>query len=200
MKKFALMLALFCGLLFCGACAAPEATPEPQPEVKTEAPAPEEKPVEKAPEVAPEEVPEVEEEAPAEPVLPEGDVVLGGQGLFLGKAVTSETLEALGEPVETMEAPSCHFDGMDTIYYYDDFALYTYLDGEDNVLYLAELSTANVATTQGATVGMAKDDLLATMGNSYEELGLLYSYDFGTYTLDFSFDDQDCVSLIEYVG
>lgn len=122
-----------------------------------------------------------------------------GQEFYLGMVVEEEMLAALGTPADVMEAPSCHFDGSDTIYVYDSFSLYTYLNGAGNILYLIELTGEQAATALGARTGMTHTEIEALYGMGVEGGGAYLTYPLSdTIMLQIGFDG-DTVIWIEYV-
>lgn len=122
-----------------------------------------------------------------------------GQEFYLGMVVEEEILAALGTPGDVLEAPSCHFDGSDTIYVYDSFSLYTYLNGEDSILYLIELTGEQAATALGARTGMTRAEIEALYGMGVEGGGAYLTYTLSdTVMLHIGFDG-DAVIRIEYV-
>lgn len=126
-------------------------------------------------------------------------VTLKGQTVALGDALTDTLSAALGTPTNTTEAVSCHYEGMDTIYEYDGFTLYTYQKEGAQILYSVELLDAAYKTAEGAAVGMSKSAVQALYSDlSCEELAnsLCYTYPNGQ-QLFFHFSD-DAVSCIEY--
>lgn len=138
-------------------------------------------------------VEDVVEEAP----VVEGHMVIDGVALNVGANVTEDLIASLGEPVETMEAPSCHYDGNDTLYIYEDYTLYVYQDGEDNLLYIIELNTDAVATPDGAVVGMTRDEIFDIYGDAYEEFAYVSEFDCGDHIVAVNFDEEGVVSYIE---
>lgn len=122
-----------------------------------------------------------------------------GQKFYLRMVVEEEMLAALGTPVDVMEAPSCHFDGSDTIYVYDSFSLYTYLNGEDNILYLIELTGEQAATALGARMGMTRAEIEALYGKGVEGGGAYLAYPLSDTTVLHIGFNGDVVIWIEYV-
>ncbi|ONI40370.1 hypothetical protein AN639_04985 [Candidatus Epulonipiscium fishelsonii] len=117
--------------------------------------------------------------------------------LNIGDIISEATLLALGTPISTMNAPSCHFEGNDTIYTYTDYTLYTYKEGNDDKLYLIELTTPSIQTQKGAKVGMSMDEITNMYGEG-TMYGLLTSYEIDGVSIDFSFDPEtNMVTLIE---
>ena len=128
-----------------------------------------------------------------------GIFTASGQEFYLGMVVEEEMLAALGTPADVMEAPSCHFDGSDTIYVYDSFSLYTYSNGADNILYLIELTGEQAATALGARTGMTRAEIEALYGIGAEGGGTYRVYSLSNTTvLQIGFDG-DTVIWIEYV-
>lgn len=128
-----------------------------------------------------------------------GIFTASGQEFYLGMVVDEEMLAALGTPMDVMEAPSCHFDGSDTIYVYDSFSLYTYLNGSDNILYLIELTGEKSVTALDARTGMTRAEIEALYGMGVEGEGAYLTYPLSdTTALQIGFD-EDVVIWIEYV-
>lgn len=126
-------------------------------------------------------------------------VSLKGQTVALGDALTDTLSAALGTPANTTEAVSCHYEGMDTIYEYDGFTLYTYQKEGAQIIYSVELLDAAYKTAEGAAVGMTKADVQALYPDlPYEELtnSLCYTYPNGQQL--FFHMDGDTVNCIEY--
>lgn len=127
-----------------------------------------------------------------------GVFTVNGQKLTVGMKVTDSLIRALGSPDDIQEAPSCHFDGNDTIYIFADYSLYTYVAGSSKVLYLIELNSPQVSTAAGAKVGMGLDKVKALYGNAYTQLGSSIRYAVSN-TVNISFTYQNnIVSMIEY--
>ena len=63
-------------------------------------------------------------------------------------------LDALGEPMHYFESPSCAFQGIDRVYTYSGFELYTYTDGDDDTEYIFSVVFMNdgVETREGITL------------------------------------------------
>ena len=124
---------------------------------------------------------------------------LNGQKVVLGTTLTDNLSAALGTPTDTVEAVSCHYEGMDTIYEYDGFTLYTYQKEGAKIIYSIELLDAAYKTAEGAAVGMTKADV-QTLYTAVpcEEIGsgLCYTYPNGQQL--FFHLDGNTVTCIEY--
>ena len=128
-----------------------------------------------------------------------GKITLGGAELSVGMVITEAVVNSVGTPDDIMSAPSCFFDGEDTIYVYEDFSLYTYRDGDKDYLYIIELSTDKNATEFGGKVGMNIADIEELYG--YDSTGTATSkvYKLSENSkLRFTFDETETVTLIEY--
>ena len=128
-----------------------------------------------------------------------GKITLGTAELSVGMVITEDIINKVGTPDDIMSAPSCFFDGEDTIYVYEDFSLYTYRDGDKDYLYIIELSTDKNATEFGGKVGMNIADIEELYG--YDSTGTATSkvYKLGENSkLRFTFDETETVTLIEY--
>ena len=128
-----------------------------------------------------------------------GKITLGTAELKVGMVITDDIINKVGTPDDIMSAPSCFFDGEDTIYVYEDFSLYTYRDGDKDYLYIIELSTDKNATEFGGKVGMDIADIEEMYGFNSTGTATSKVYKLGENSkLRFSFDDSGIVNLIEY--
>ena len=86
----------------------------------------------------------VEEEATesAEPVSDEAAAAREAvqKALKLKNRPVSELYDAIGEPISEDSAPSCAGPGEDVNLYYDGFTVYTYKEGNEQVVYDAEIN------------------------------------------------------------
>lgn len=106
-------------------------------------------------------------------------------------------VEALGEPEEYFEAPSCAGEGIGKLYTYADFEVQTYpVDGKDLVLYVL-LKTDNVATAEGIDLSKSRDDIISTYGDPTKDNGDSLIYEKDGMKLIF-FMDGDSIKNIEY--
>lgn len=128
-----------------------------------------------------------------------GKITLGSAELKVGMVITEDIINRVGTPDDVMSAPSCFFDGEDTIYVYEDFSLYTYRDGDKDYLYIIELSTDKNTTEFGGKIGMDIADVEEIYG--YNSTGTATSkvYKLSENSkLRFSYDESGIVTLIEY--
>ena len=126
------------------------------------------------------------------------EVNINGTQLALGAEFTAAIEETLGELVNEVQAPSCHYDGTDNIYYYDGFTVYTYMEGDKSIVYSVELESASISTPEGAKTGMSLEEVQRLYGEDFEETVTGISYTIGEgMKLNFRASDG-AVTLIEY--
>lgn len=103
--------------------------------------------------------------------------------------------DSLGE-YDYYEAASCGYSGLDKIYTYSTFEIYTYPDGEkDYVLYIDLLEGAK--TNRSIEIGSTLAELTGAYGEGFEKQGQNYIYKLGDKTLSFKVKD-DAVAEVEY--
>lgn len=112
-------------------------------------------------------------------------------------APVTDALDASDKRLNYFEAPSCAFEGVDKIFYYTGFEIYTYpVDGVD---YISSISLVDdsVSTKKGIYLGVGLDKIVEAYGNDYvQELGQ-YTYTQGKYSLSFLIE-EDVVVAITY--
>ncbi|MGN1479923.1 MAG: hypothetical protein ACI4XH_09160 [Acutalibacteraceae bacterium] len=126
-----------------------------------------------------------------------GNKKLSPNDLTIGMKVTADTVSSLGTVIDKQSAPSCHFDGNDTIYCYDGFTIYTYADNGVDRLYLVEINDSSVSTAKGACVGMSVSEVKNKYGQPIEETGTSICYNGNNCKIRFS-HNGNTVTLIEY--
>jgi hypothetical protein len=103
----------------------------------------------------------------------------------------------LGEPVSCYEDPSCAAQGIDRIYNYTDFDIYTYADGDVERIRMVVLRTDNVATPEGVDLSASRADVVEAYGEDYTEEKGQIVYEKNGVQLCFILDGEDILS-IEY--
>ena len=126
-------------------------------------------------------------------------VMVGNAKLTLGSAYDDATASALGTPANTQKAVSCHYDGYDTMYYYEGYTIYTYLLEDKNIMYSIEITDASIKTPEGAHVGMTVAEVETIYGTDHTELpnGISYALEGEGAKLNFRVKN-DQVFCIEY--
>lgn len=120
-------------------------------------------------------------------------------GLTLAPDMNSqEFLNVLGEANHYYEVKSCAFEGMDKIYTYSSFEIYTYPNGSDDLISNIFLKDDTVTTKEGVYIGMSLDDAKEKIG----EEGVLESgvctFDGGGDRLRLYVDGSNTITSIEY--
>lgn len=112
-------------------------------------------------------------------------------------AKVAPILKRLGEASDYFEAKSCAFEGLDKIYTYNSFELYTYEMKEVDYVAAVIFLDDSISTKEGIYLGSTLDDVLAVYGDEYtEELGL-YTYELDKAKISFIIEDDE-VTSIEY--
>lgn len=139
-----------------------------------------------APTVAPTEAPtnaptETPTEAPTE--APAGSFAHDDMFFIYGSAQATVLVDAsglvssLGAPSSVEEADGCLSNGNSVKnYYYSGLTVYTYIDGDREVIYEIELSDSSVSTSKGLKTGMTLADAESLYGKNYTQSGNTYCY------------------------
>lgn len=113
-------------------------------------------------------------------------------------ADAAPVVEVLGEPAAYFESESCAFQGLDKVYTYPSFVLYTYpLDGKDYIMSLY-LMDDTVTTAEGAYIGMRMDAVSELYGEPTTTAEGSVTYEKGGCALSFLFDSDGLVNAITY--
>lgn len=108
-------------------------------------------------------------------------------------------VDQLGEPDSYFEEPSCAGQGISKIYTYGGYTLYTYEDGDKDLIERIVLMDDTVATAEGVDLSMKKDDVIEAYGEDYSGTDNTIVYEKGGMKLNFVLKD-DAVISIEYVS
>ena len=144
-------------------------------------------------------------DAPTSPQVngnsPERAYDIKGTSISLNKG-WSNYASVMGAPVDEQQAPSCHYDGMDTIYMYDGYSIYTAMTGDDAIVYYIEITTVDLPTAKGAKVGMTTDEIKNLYGNSpVTNTDKLLKYDLGDkHFIDFLLKDGKAFEIAFYLA
>ena len=103
----------------------------------------------------------------------------------------------IGNANDTFEVPSCAFEGIDKMFYYDDFYITTYPAGEKDFIISITLTGKNAKTPEGVGVGATFEDMINIYGDDYRNNFSLYSYVKGNVELAFLFE-EDILAEINY--
>lgn len=92
---------------------------------------------------------------------------------------------ALGNPSSVTQAPSCHYSGMDNIYTFSGFTVYTYFSGSAEIIYDIEITSASFATAKGVKVGDSADKVKEYYGSPASETDDYIEYTSGSVHMGF---------------
>lgn len=111
--------------------------------------------------------------------------------------VAKPILDALGEPMHYFESPSCAFQGIDRVYTYNGFELYTYTDGDNDTEYVFTVAFMNdgVETNEGITLGNKLEEVISKYGDNYTKEGEKYTYTDTNTTLSFVLEKDEVVDV-----
>ncbi len=86
-------------------------------------------------------------------------------------------ITALGSDYSYYESPSCAYIGLDKVYVYKGFSIYTYPDENavDHVLQVA-LTDDSLSTPEGLIIGDTAEKVVELYGEDYSESGGSYAY------------------------
>lgn len=104
---------------------------------------------------------------------------------------------ALGQWRNYAESPSCATTGLDKIYIYPGFEIYTVPQGEKDMISMIRLYDDTVATEKGIRIGATKEAVIAAYGTPAQTLDTHLKYDAKEMYLQFSLKDG-VVTSIQY--
>lgn len=194
MKRLPLLL---CFVLLLSACASPEPADAPKSTVI----------VSQQPAQTPEEPRELpEEEAPEELEVVGGMVEEQDKYVFLSDGVEIIPKEFyapisanLPSPYETGEAPSCAFEGLDTLYRFEGYDIQCGLIRGEEVITGVFFVDETVSTPEGMKIGMSVEEMIDIYGTDFSEDFSKYTYSDGEVELIFVSEDNEIIS-ISYLG
>ncbi|MBR3778971.1 MAG: hypothetical protein IKL13_04550 [Clostridia bacterium] len=124
-------------------------------------------------------------------------VKLGDTTVTVGETLTAEMKTALGEPVSVEEAPSCHFEGMDTVYRYDGFSIQTYRKEDADAIAVITVESADYPTDKGIKVGDNLDAVMDAYGEADEPTNYYWVYNLtDKVTLTFELDGDKVATIL----
>lgn len=110
----------------------------------------------------------------------------------------ADILAKLGDPVEYFESESCAYQGMDKVYTYNSFIIYTYPDNDADYVLSISLKDDIVSTAEGISIGSDREAVTSAYGEG-EDTGVSLIYTKGNTKLTFIFEN-DKVTSIEYAA
>ena len=110
----------------------------------------------------------------------------------------ADVLAQIGEPIAMFESPSCAFDGVDRIFYFDGFIIDTYPCGDNDYVLSIVITDSSLLTPEGIGLGSSFDNMVAAYGNDYENMLDLFSYIKDGVRLSFLFEGDEIVDITYY--
>jgi len=128
---------------------------------------------------------------------PAQDIYFAPKGVRIEMgAAPAPVLEALGEPKNTFESPSCALKAKDINYNYPGFVLtVTYPEQGEDYITQVQFDNDDYKTPAGITIGSAFEDVLTAYGTDYEEKSGHYYYTQGLSVLHFAIKNDKVAQL-----
>ncbi len=121
----------------------------------------------------------------------------GGKYIAPGDELT-DIIPALGNPVSFEQSESCAYVGMDKVYVYNGFTIFTYPDNGIDYVLMIVFTDDSMATAEGVRVGDSISKVTASYGQGFSEDSGIYTYKRGVSALQFSVIN-DTVRSIQYL-
>jgi len=110
-------------------------------------------------------------------------------------------LQALGSDYQYFESNSCAYQGMDKIYTYTFFTVYTYPNGDKDMISSVEIKSDTVQTPEGIRIGSKEEDVDKKYGTNFALNGATRSYTIGDTTLSINITDGVVTGIVyDYAG
>ena len=121
--------------------------------------------------------PPIESGSDEPPVAIDGYAFSHNSVLVQPTAPADDSRTLLDQALETGEAPSCAFEGLDKVYYFDGFEIQSGLVNNVEMITGVILVDQTVETREGLRIGMSKDEMLRIYGDDYRESFGQYIYE-----------------------
>ncbi|MBR2523046.1 MAG: hypothetical protein IKE53_01250 [Clostridiales bacterium] len=108
----------------------------------------------------------------------------------------SAALAAFGDDYTYYESNSCAYQGLDKIYTYPLFVIYTYPDGDRDMISSVEVKADVISTEEGIRIGSSRDDVTAAYGDDYQDAGSVIKYTKGESVLSFVFENDEVSGIV----
>lgn len=122
---------------------------------------------------------------------------INGLEITMGETAGS-FLTKTGNPMEQYSAPSCAFDGDDTVYDFGSYQITTYLTEGKEIFTGVYLLDDTVSTKEDIKIGSKLSEMISVYGDKYQENYGAYTYSFGLTDLSFVIID-DVITSISYL-
>lgn len=124
-------------------------------------------------------------------------VKLGDVTVTVGETLTAEMKAALGNPTSVEEAPSCHYEGMDTLYRYDGFSIQTYRKDDADCVAVVTMESDAYPTDKGIKVGDNLDAVMDAYGEADDPTNYYWVYNLtDKVTLTFELDGDKVATIL----
>ncbi len=122
---------------------------------------------------------------------------VSGLDIVMGEAA-GDFLTKTGSPSDKYSAPSCAFDGDDTVYDFGSYQITTYMTNGKEIFTGVYLLDGSHSTKEGIKIGSGLSDMLAVYGDDYQENYGAYTYSKGLTDLSFVVIN-DVITSISYL-
>ena len=121
----------------------------------------------------------------------------GGKYIAPGDELT-EIIPALGNPISFQQSESCAYVGLDKVYQFNGYTIFTYPDNGIDYALMIVFTDDSMTTTEGVRVGDPLSKVTASYGQGYTADSGIYTYKRGKTALQFSILN-DNVKSIQYL-
>ncbi|MBP5173951.1 MAG: hypothetical protein ILP01_03285 [Clostridia bacterium] len=105
-------------------------------------------------------------------------------------------IKAAGEPLSYEESNSCAYLGLDKVWTYSGYTIYSYpVNGVDYLLQLV-FTDDSVKTSEGISIGATEAEVRAAYGDGFETVGNAICYTRGNTVLQFGLKDGRVTSIV----
>lgn len=119
---------------------------------------------------------------------------LNGQEITMGDKA-AEFIKGAGSPTSQSSAPSCAFEGDDTVYDYSSYQVTTYQSNGVELVTGVYLLDSSISTKEGVNIGSTMDEVKKAYGDDYQEEYGVFTYTKGKTNLAFVVVDQVVTSI-----
>jgi hypothetical protein len=122
---------------------------------------------------------------------------ISGLDIVMGEAA-GDFLTKTGSPSDKYSAPSCAFDGDDTVYDFGNYQITTYVTNGKEIFTGVYLLDDSLSTKEGIKIGSSLSEMLEVYGDDYQENYGAYTYSKELTDLSFVVID-DVITSISYL-
>lgn len=113
------------------------------------------------------------------------DVVIHVNDVMESPTSSDTVRRKIGEPLEYSESNSCAYLGLDKIYVYPGFTIYSYPDNGIDYVLMIVFTDDSVSTPAGISLGSKAEDVVAAYGGTWAgvDCNLFFAKDFASITV-----------------